>query len=105
MSDKITLIFELPGGARQEVQAVVGRSVMEAAVMANVPHVEAECGGSLSCATCHVRAGNLPGAPDDNEDAMLDMTEAERGPDSRLSCQITVSPEMEGHVFRVPEPA
>ncbi|QDC10039.1 2Fe-2S iron-sulfur cluster binding domain-containing protein [Oceanicola sp. D3] len=104
MSEKITLIFELPDGAQKQVEATVGHSVMQAAVLANVPHVEAECGGSLSCATCHVRAGDLPGGPSDSEDAMLDMTEAERSDDSRLSCQITVSPEMDGHVFQVPQP-
>ncbi len=45
-----------------------------------------------------------PGGPDDNEATMLELTEAERRPDSRLSCQTTVSPEMAGHMFLVPQP-
>ena len=79
---------------------------MEAAVAANVPRVIGECGGSLSCATCHVYV-----APDwaaktsdvgEFEDAMLDVAEAERQPTSRLSCQIKMSPELDGLTLIVP---
>lgn len=83
-----------------------GQNLMEAAVTANVPGIVGECGGNLSCATCHVyvddtwqaKAGELG----DFEDAMLDAAEAERKDSSRLSCQITASDELDGIVIHVP---
>ncbi len=85
----------------------VGITLMEAAVRNNVPRVWGECGGCLSCATCHVRPvgewfGRL-GFPNDMEDDMLDFTEVEREDDSRLSCQIKVTEEFDGLVLVVPE--
>lgn len=103
MTSAVTLIFRKPDGAEIAVGAVPGQSVMEAAVMSAVPGIEGECGGCLSCATCHVFAPEGLNSPaDDNEDAMLDATEVPRGPDSRLSCQIVVAPGMDGQVFLIP---
>ena len=101
---KVTWI--LPDGRRMEAEVPQGRSLMEAAVAAGVPRVIGECGGTLSCATCHVRVDPAwqaaAGDPSDFEDAMLDATEAERGAGSRLSCQIVMAPDLDGIVLHVP---
>jgi 2Fe-2S ferredoxin len=85
----------------------VGTSVMQAAVMNGVDGIVAECGGSCMCATCHVyvRDDQLAKAPamQADEDAMLEGTASPRRPNSRLSCQLVVSPEMEGLVVHLPE--
>jgi 2Fe-2S ferredoxin len=85
----------------------IGTSVMQAAVMHGVDGIVAECGGSCMCATCHVYvreeqlAMTPPMQPD--EDAMLEGTASPRRPNSRLSCQLVVSPEMDGLVVQLPE--
>lgn len=85
-----------------------GLNLMEAAVAIGVPNVIGECGGSLSCATCHVRVADdwsdTAGKPSDFEDAMLDATEADRTDHSRLSCQITMSAALDGIILHVPQP-
>jgi 2Fe-2S ferredoxin len=85
----------------------VGTSVMQAAVLHGVDGIVAECGGSCMCATCHVyvRDGQLAMTPamQPDEDAMLEGTASERRPNSRLSCQLVVSPEMDGLVVYLPE--
>jgi ferredoxin, 2Fe-2S len=84
-----------------------GTSLMEAAVQANVSGIEAECGGSLICATCHVyvaegdQARLPPPSPDEN--AMLEFVAAERRPGSRLSCQLIGSNELESLTVELPE--
>ena len=84
-----------------------GLNLMEAAVAANVPGVIGECGGSLSCATCHVVVNDawvgVTGDASPFEDAMLDATEADRTDQSRLSCQITMSDALDGIVLHVPQ--
>jgi 2Fe-2S ferredoxin len=99
--------WKLPGGTEISAEVAEGLSMMEAAVAHNVPGVVGECGGNLSCATCHVHvAGDWAdrvGGPDDFEDAMLDTVEAARGPASRLSCQIKASADLDGLVLIVPE--
>ena len=85
----------------------VGTSVMQAATLHGVDGIVAECGGSCMCATCHVyvREDQLAKTPpmSDDEDAMLEGTASERKPNSRLSCQLVVSPEMDGLVVYLPE--
>src|SRR5215211_2127798 len=85
----------------------VGTSVMQAAVLHGVDGIVAECGGSCMCATCHVyvREDQLAKTPpmEVDEDAMLEGTASERKPNSRLSCQLVVSPDMEGLVVYLPE--
>ena len=76
-----------------------GQSLMQAAVDANIPGIEADCGGLLTCGTCHVFvrepwASQLP-APDADEQSMLDFTATPRRPESRLSCQIQLGPELD----------
>jgi len=99
--------FILQDGSVREVEARNGASVMETAIHNNVRGIDAECGGCCSCATCHVYVddaflGALP-APDEMEDELLDGVASERRPGSRLSCQITMSPELDGLVINIPE--
>ena len=99
--------WKLPDGSAITAEVAEGLSMMEAAVAQNVPGVVGECGGNLSCATCHVHVAEdwaaRVGGPDDFEDAMLDTVEAARVPASRLSCQIKASADLDGLVLIVPE--
>ena len=93
-------------GTEHTVDVPDGWTVMQGAVSNNVPGIEAECGGSCSCGTCHVYVdeaalSRLP-KPDDNEEATLDLVAAEVKPTSRLCCQIEVTPELEGLVVQLP---
>ncbi|GAB2749964.1 2Fe-2S iron-sulfur cluster-binding protein [Nocardioides pakistanensis] len=89
-------------GESRTVEANVGDSVMETAVRNGVPGIVAECGGSLSCATCHVFVdeAELPQLPpmEEMEDEMLWGAAVDRQDNSRLSCQIKVTDEMDLHV-------
>ena len=99
--------WKLPDGSEISADVAEGLSMMEAAVAQNVPGVVGECGGNLSCATCHVQVAEdwaaRVGGPDDFEDAMLDTVESARGATSRLSCQIRASADLDGLVLIVPE--
>ena len=104
----IHLISLTPAGERhvQDVQARPGRSLMEAAVDAGVKGIAADCGGLLTCATCHVIvpepwAAKLPPASSD-EEGMLEFTATPREPGSRLSCQITLTEDLEGLTVELP---
>lgn len=94
-------------GKETTLDIELGTSVMQAAVLNGVDGIVAECGGSCMCATCHVyvREDQLAKAPPlgPDEDAMLEGTASERKPNSRLSCQLVVSPEMDGLVVYLPE--
>ncbi|SOD94741.1 2Fe-2S iron-sulfur cluster-binding protein [Blastococcus haudaquaticus] len=96
------------GGSGQEhaVDGAVGESVMATAVKNGVPGIIGECGGNASCATCHVwvRAefAELVGEPDDLEQDLLEMAVSEPRDSSRLSCQIPLSPELDGLTVDVP---
>lgn len=99
--------FTLSDGSTQiTVDAPVGSSLMHAAVLANVPGIEAECGGCLSCATCHVYVHErddccLP-APSTQETQLLDFVAAERRLNSRLSCQIVMTEALKGLTVTLP---
>ena len=101
------ITYILRDGARREIEVSAGMSVMEAAVHHNVRGIDAECGGCLSCATCHVyidpssTADIMP--PDDDELDLLEGVAAERRSESRLSCQLIVTAATEGLVVRIPE--
>ncbi|MDX2358989.1 2Fe-2S iron-sulfur cluster-binding protein [Dietzia sp. PP-33] len=92
--------FTVPDGSIQTVEANEGSSVMETGVRFGVPGIVAECGGALACATCHVYVDDeflsAVGGPDDFEDEMLDDAESPRAGNSRLSCQIRMSPSLDG---------
>ncbi|MDN5862211.1 MAG: 2Fe-2S iron-sulfur cluster-binding protein [Salinisphaera sp.] len=101
---KITFIDT--DGKPHEVDAQVGMTVMEAAVEALVPGIEADCGGNCICATCHVYVDaawlpQLP-APDEDEQAMIEYT-SEPQENSRLTCQLQVTEALDGMVVNVPD--
>lgn len=94
------------GGAALTIHGQTGQSVMQAAVGAGIEGIAADCGGLLTCATCHVRvraphADRLP-PPDDDEQSMLDYTASPRSPDSRLSCQIMLTEALDGITLELP---
>lgn len=96
----------LANGQQITAEVKEGQNLMEAAVANNVPRVVGECGGSLSCATCHVIVdaawSEASGTPGTFEDAMLDVAEEERQATSRLSCQIKMCAELDGLILHVP---
>lgn len=98
--------YASPDGSVHVIEAVVGSSVMEAAVKEGVPGIVAECGGAAACATCHVYVDpaylDVVGELDDLEDEMLEDAAAERRPTSRLSCQIVLGPELDGLAVEIP---
>ena len=94
------------GGKSHVIDVPNGLSVMEGAVQNNVPGIDADCGGSMACATCHVYVkeewfNKLPQKEEGEED-MLDLA-FEPKKNSRLSCQILVSNEIDGLVVDLPE--
>lgn len=98
--------YILRTGERRAVDVPAGTSVMEAAVHNNVRGIDAECGGCLSCATCHVyvdrsSTAELP-PPDQFEIELLEGVAAERRPESRLSCQLVITPTTSGLVVQIP---
>ncbi len=101
------IIYIANDGTRTEQDVPVGWSVMEGAVQNNIDGIDADCGGCLSCATCHVFIEpewvDKLVAKEDLEDDMLDCSAVDREPNSRLSCQLTVTEEMDGLVVRMPE--
>lgn len=101
---KIT--FVQPDGQSQTVEADVGLTVMEAAKKHAIAGIEAECGGACACATCHVYVDDAwrakVGKPEEMEEDMLDFAFDVRE-QSRLSCQIKVTAELDGLVVRVPD--
>ena len=101
---KITYIES--NGTEHTVNAETGSTVMESAIKNAVPGIEAECGGACACATCHVHVDEAwratVGDPSPMEEDMLDFGYDVR-PNSRLSCQIKVTAELEGLVVRTPE--
>ena len=102
-----SITFIHPGGRNEHVDTGDAVSVMGAATHHGLAGILAECGGNAMCATCHVYVeGNwlerLP-AMSDEEDALLDGAAAERLPNSRLSCQIKIAPELDGLLLRLPD--
>jgi 2Fe-2S ferredoxin len=93
---KVTYVSD--AGEVRVIDGAVGDSVMQTAIRNGVPGIVGECGGVLSCATCHVfvDAADLERLPpmNDLEDEMLDGTVIDRCPNSRLSCQIKLSDEL-----------
>jgi 2Fe-2S ferredoxin len=100
------ITFIAADGTRYEVEAENGSTVMENAIRNGVPGIEAECGGACACATCHVYVDEdyraITGDPEPMEEDMLDFA-YQLQPNSRLSCQIRVSDELDGLVVTVPE--
>ena len=100
---KITYIDST--GNQKTIDVANGLSVMEGAIQNNVPGIDADCGGGMACATCHVYVkeewfNKLPKAEDAEQD-MIDMA-FEPKKNSRLSCQLIVSDELDGLVVTTP---
>ncbi len=101
-----TIKFVEFNGTEHNIDATNGESIMAAATGNLVPGIDADCGGECSCATCHVLI------PDewlsklepstDTEESMLDLNPDRTG-NSRLSCQIPMSDELDGIVVNLPE--
>ena len=89
------------GGKEHQVDVANGLSVMEGAVQNNIPGIDADCGGGMACATCHVYVKedwfNKLTKAEDAEQDMIDMA-FEPKKNSRLSCQLIVSDELDGLV-------
>ena len=101
-----TVIYITSEGQRIELEAAPGITVMQLATVHGVPGIEAECGGSLSCATCHVYVDDdwygRTGPPGETERDMLTFAEDPQTM-SRLSCQIRYRDELDGLIVRIPE--
>jgi 2Fe-2S ferredoxin len=100
------VVYIGPDGAQRVVDAPAGQSVMQAAVTNGVPGIIGECGGNLSCATCHVWVRDefvaAVGEPRDLEDDMLDLAVDDRRAGSRLGCQIALTEDLDGLTVDVP---
>ena len=101
---KITYIDK--SGNKNSVNVESGLTVMEGAIQNNIPGIDADCGGSMACSTCHVYVeemwfNKIPKA----EDAEIDMIDMAYEPkkNSRLSCQIIVKDDLDGLVVTTPE--
>jgi 2Fe-2S ferredoxin len=94
-------------GVAREIDVPEGWTVMQGAVSNGVNGIDGECGGACACGTCHVYVDEKTYAllppPDDNEAAMLDGVAADVRPTSRLGCQITVTPSLQGLTVQIPK--
>ena len=103
----ITIHLVSAAGNTTTLECATGQSLMQTAIANNVEGIEAECGGTMTCATCHVyvRGDFLAKLPDmtSDEDSMLDFTASLRKANSRLSCQIQRTEELDGLTVDLPE--
>ena len=92
-------------GKSHTIDVANGLTVMEGAIQNNIPGIDADCGGSMACATCHVYVKeewfDKLSKKEDGEEDMLDMA-FEPKTNSRLSCQLTVSDELDGLIVDIP---
>ena len=100
------IIYIEHNGKSHQIDVANGLTVMEGAVQNNIPGIDADCGGSMACATCHVYVkedwfNKLP-IKENGEEDMIDMA-FEPNKFSRLSCQLTVSDEIDGLVVQLPK--
>lgn len=100
------IIFVEHSGAEHVVEAEVGKSVMQVAIDNMVPGILADCGGYCNCATCHCYVDekwldSLPAAEEAEQDMLSCAIEPQSN--SRLSCQILITPEVDGLLVRLPE--
>tara|TARA_B100001059_G_C17296098_1_gene315104 strand:+ start:60 stop:380 length:321 start_codon:yes stop_codon:yes gene_type:complete len=99
------IIYKNNQGDTKTIEVENGLTVMEGAIQNDIPGIDADCGGSMACATCHVYIeekwfNKLPKA----EEAEVDMIDMAYEPkkNSRLSCQLIVSDELEGLTVTTP---
>ncbi len=102
----VAITYRQANGTEQVVDVPVGSTVMEGAVKNGVAGIVAECGGSCACGTCRVYLDaewqSKLGGPSEIEDEIMDIF-VDGNPGKRLSCQITVTDDMDGMVLRLPE--
>lgn len=102
----ISITYIEHDGTERSIEARPGSSVMLAAVTNGVPGIDADCGGSCSCATCHVFVNegwlSKTGEISPTEEAMLSLS-PDRKENSRLACQIPVTEDLDGLVVTTPE--
>lgn len=98
-------IFISSDGSQTELAVAAGINLMQAAVSNGIYEIVGDCGGSASCATCHVYLDsafeNKVSEANSREQQMLESTAAERKPNSRLSCQIVMTDDLEGITVRI----
>ena len=96
--------IQLPQGDAREVEGREGESIMQVATRHGVPGIIGECGGEMSCATCHVHVGaewrSKLRRPSEDETDLVEMSD-DYTEDSRLSCQIKLRPEIDGIVVSI----
>ena len=102
----VRIIYNSGDGSSREVEVAIGRSLMLGATINGVAGIEADCGGTLSCATCHVYVDpawvdRLP-EPEQMEVELMEGVAAERRPNSRLSCQIVLTEGLDGLTVEAP---
>jgi len=101
----VNIVFVQANGNRRELMAETGDSVMTVALNNDVRQILADCGGAMSCATCHVHIArewlDRVGAADADEQAMLEMA-IDPDETSRLSCQVVLTEELDGLVINLP---
>jgi ferredoxin, 2Fe-2S len=101
------IVFIEPDGRAVPLELAPGQSLMRGAVDAGLEGIEAQCGGNCACATCHCYVQppwlDKLKPPSDDELLMLGNVAAERRPNSRLSCQLTVEPSLEGMIVQFPD--
>lgn len=102
-----SITFVSADGSEEKVVAVEKSTLMQTALDEGVDGIVADCGGGCACATCHCyideRWLEVVGPANEFEEEMLDATAAERKANSRLSCQITVTDEMDGLIVHLPD--
>lgn len=106
-SDGIDIHVVQPDGSEKLIHASIGQSLLEMAQTHGIDGIVAECGGSMSCATCHVYIhaddlARLP-PPERMEDEMLDGVASERRDGSRLACQIMLTAGLQGLRLTIPQ--
>ena len=102
----ITVHLVAPDGQRESIRAKPGQSLMRAATNAGIERIAADCGGCLTCATCHVMVDapwiDQLTPPVQDERDMLDFAASPVTASSRLSCQIVLTPELDGLQVHLP---
>jgi len=94
-----------PDGQKITVLAAPGKSLMNVAVENDIPGIDADCGGSCACATCHILIADAFRAHvpkmEEDEQYLLDFLD-NRQKNSRLSCQVEVTDKLDGMIVRIP---
>ena len=101
------VIYVSPEGIETQVDLKTGTTLMEGALYNSIDGIDADCGGSCACATCHIYVDKdflqyLPEISEYEED-LLEQTNASRKENSRLSCQIQVTDDFDGIKLQIPD--